>query len=456
MKASHNNAWRIMRNGEIARIIGLSTILLAFLLSAASASGYSVIEDDLEFRVDYPVEMEVGSCYTISFWMKASENLTDLVVVLSIHYHRNSEVDTLYSDTIISEEEVSAGWTKSKTINICIPSEEPKDPYIRADLEFSYKLNGSDKELSYEWYMSIVREESYEDLQSRVSSLQNKISSLEDEIDDLEKELNEKSQKLEDLEEAYQQLLAEYSSLKSSYQELEDDYNKLKDDYSSLESAYKSLSDTHQSTIISLEKLKTEYESLSRRYESLSKQYASLLKDYESTLAELRTYKAMYSDLKARHDDLRMRHDELIAEAARLRQKISDLEENYVNLSRVYEATLGESNLTKNILFAQTAAVAAGLGIYALLSRRFGRVSPPRPAEAQEEGNSEKKIQKILSGRRITIPSDAAAKLGIKEGDKVEIDYANGKLIVKPVKEQPSGERGEGEKNLEEAEDKTS
>jgi len=33
------------------------------------------------------------------------------------------------------------------------------------------------------------------------------------------------------------------------------------------------------------------------------------------------------------------------------------------------------------------------------------------------------KIQKILSGRRVTIPSDAAARLGMKEGDLAEIDY---------------------------------
>jgi AbrB family looped-hinge helix DNA binding protein len=137
-----------------------------------------------------------------------------------------------------------------------------------------------------------------------------------------------------------------------------------------------------------------------------------------------------------RHEDLRARHDALIAEAAQLRQKLADLEEDYSSLNRIYEATLGESSLTKNILFAQTAAVAAGLGIYAVLSRRLAK--KPRSPEAAEEGNGEKKIQKILSGRRITIPSDAAARLGIKEGDLVEIDYGNGSIIIRPVEKDPA------------------
>jgi AbrB family looped-hinge helix DNA binding protein len=151
----------------------------------------------------------------------------------------------------------------------------------------------------------------------------------------------------------------------------------------------------------------------------------------------------MYEDLKAKHDDLRSRHDALIAEAAQLRQKLADLEEDYSYLNRVYEATLGESSLTKNILFAQTAAVAAGLGIYAVLSRRLAK--KPRSPEAAEEGNGEKKTQKILSGRRVTIPSDAAARLGIKEGDLVEINYGNGSIVIRPVEKkmpEPKPEAG--------------
>ena len=425
-----------MKSGEALRLLSASIILAALMISAASASGYSAIEDDMEFRVDYPVEVKVGSCYTVSFWMKAAENLTDLLVVFSVHYHRDSQVETLYSETIISESEVEAGWTKSKSMQICIPREEPADPYLRADLEFSYKLNGSEKELDYEWYMSIVREETYGELESELQSLEDKVSDLKAEVKDLQDLVEEKNQKIEELEEAYQQLLAEYSSLKASYQELESDYDRLRGEYEDLENAYSSLDSAHQSTLISLEKLKTRYESLTSQYEGLSQQYASLLKDYESTLAELRTYKDMYADLKSRHEDLRSRHDELIAEAASLRQRISDLESDYQSLSRIYEATLGESNLTKNALLAQTAAVATGIGVYALVSRRLERRSRGKPSEQAEEGN-ERKVQKILSGRRITIPSDAAARLGLKEGDRVEIDYGNGKLIIKPVREKP-------------------
>ncbi|HDD39769.1 MAG TPA: AbrB/MazE/SpoVT family DNA-binding domain-containing protein [Nitrososphaeria archaeon] len=58
-----------------------------------------------------------------------------------------------------------------------------------------------------------------------------------------------------------------------------------------------------------------------------------------------------------------------------------------------------------------------------------------RPGEAPVEGNGEKRVQKVLSGRRVTIPSEVASELGLKEGDQVEVDYGNGAIIIKPVKE---------------------
>jgi AbrB family looped-hinge helix DNA binding protein len=300
-------------------------------------------------------------------------------------------------------------------------------------MEFYY--NGSTR-LSHGFYMSIVRAETYAELESQVSMLRSKVSDLEGRISALEKELDQKHQELSQLKEDYNCLLASYLSLKESYQKLKDDYQKLQEDYSKLQGSYESLSDKHQSTLLDLERMRTLYDSLARQFDKLEEQYSSLLKDYESTLSELRTYKSMYEDLKAKHDDLRSRHDALIAEAAQLRQKLTDLEEDYSYLNRIYEATLGESSLTKNILFAQTAAVAAGVGLYAVLSRKLAK--KPRSPEAIEEGDGEKKIQKILSGRRITIPIDAAARLGLKEGDLVKIDYGNGSIVIRPVERRVS------------------
>ncbi len=402
--------------------------LLATVIMASSAQGFSTIENDLEYRLDYPIEIKTGSCVTLSFWMKASKTLADVTVSLSIFYHRDSRVDTLYSGVVLSEGLLTAGSTRSKSISICIPREAPAEPYLRAKVQFYY--NGSER-LSHEWYMSVVRNLTYEDLESEISKLRGKVSNLEN-------ELREKCQELNHLREDYKTLLASYSSLQESYQKLKEEYLRLKDDYqdlqeeySSLQNSYNSLSDKHQSALLDLERARTLYESLMKQFDKLEEQYRLLLKDYESTLSELRTYKAMYEDLKSRHDDLRSRHDVLIAEASQLRQRLADLEEDYSYLNRVYEATLGESSLTKNILLAQTAAVAAGVGIYAALSRKIPK--KPRSLETAEEGNSEKKVQKVLSGRRITIPSDAAAKLGLREGDLVEIDYGNGSIIIKPV-----------------------
>lgn len=438
-----------MSGQKMVQLIGLIAVLAA-LISTVSAQGYSQVENDLEFRVDYPIEVKVGSCVTINFWMKVSQNLTGLVVNLAIYYHENSEVETLYSEVIVSVDQADTGWTKSKSIQICVPREEPVDPHLRAKLEFRYKVDGTDRELDHEWYMSVVRDETYEELESEVASLRDKVSELKHEVKELEDELEAKTEELKSLQEEYHSLLAEHSALDASYQQLKEDYEdlekkykELKEDYSSLRGSYRSLSESHQSTLIELEKLKTSYESLSKQYENLEEQYRFLLKDYESTLSELRAYKSMYSDLKSRHEDLRARHDELIAEAASLRQRIADLEEEYSYLNRVYQATLGESSLAKNVLFAQTAAVAAGLGIYAFLSRKLARRG--RSAPAIEEANGEKKVQKILSGRRITIPSEIASKLGLKKGDEVEVDYADGMIIVKPVKEEAGGESGRPE-----------
>jgi len=412
----------------------LGILLLAMAASPAFAYGYSVVEDDVEVRMDYPIEMTIGTCYTITFWMKASQNLTDLTVVLTIYYHADSSANPLYSQTIISEESVEVGWTKSKTIQVCIPDTHPTDPYVRSELQLYYTINGTEKTLSYEWYMAIVRSQSYENLESQVDDLQDEISDLKNEINQLKDQLDEKEQALKDLQEAYEDLLSSYSSLTEKYQQAKADLESLSEDYENLEKSYQSLQDEHQATVIELEKLRSKYEMLTKNYDGLEERYQSLLSDYQTTLSELNTYKAMYLDLKSRHEDLRSRHDDLIAEAASLRQKIADLERDYGELNRIYQATLGESSMTKNLLFAQTAAVLAGIGIYALLSRRFVKRAA-KPSESPIEGNGEKRLQKVLSGRRVTIPSEVASKLGLKEGDQVEVDYGDGAIIIKPVKE---------------------
>ena len=426
---------------------GLLAILVMSIASVGvSAYGYSVFEDDIELRIDYPVEMKIGTCSTVTFWMKASQNLTDLLVVLTIYYHSDSSANPLYSDTIISEGSVEAGWTKSKSIQICIPRAAPKDPYVRAQLEISYELNGTDKELRYEWYMSVVRSKTYDELESEIADLKNTIKDLENQIESLQSELDEKIESLQNLQDCYEELLTNYSSLLEKYRQLKSSFNALSEEHQQLEDEYQSLKDSHHATLVDLEKLKTKYELLTKDYGDLEEKYGSLLKDYETTLAELKSYKSLYFDLKSRHESLQSRHNELIAEVSSLRQRLSDLEEDYGALSKIYEATLGENNLTKNVLFAQTAAVAAGLGAYAIMYKRYGR-RRSESLESPKEGNGEKKVQKVLSGRRITIPSEVAAKLGLKEGDQVEVDYGNGEIIVRPVKEsvKPFEEAGKRE-----------
>jgi len=439
-----------MSHRRIIELMVLITLVTSVAATSAWGYGYSVLEDDIEFRVDYPVEMKIDTCSTVTFWMKAAQNLTDLLVVLTIYYHSDSSANPLYSNTIISEDSVEAGWTESKSIQICVPRATPKDPYVRAQLEISYELNGTDKELRYEWYMSIVRSKTYDELESEIADLKNTIKDLENQIEDLQSELDEKIESLQNLQGDYEELLTNYSSLLEKYQQLKSSFNALSEEYQQLEDEYQSLKDSHHATLVDLEKLKTKYELLMKDYGDLEEKYSSLLKDYETTLSELKSYKSLYLDLKSRHESLQSRHNELIAEVSSLRQRLSDLEEDYGALSKIYEATLGESNLTKNILFAQTAAVAAGLGAYAIMHKRYGRRGS-ESLESPKEGNGEKKVQKVLSGRRITIPSEVAAKLGLKEGDQVEVDYGDGEIIVRPVKEAAKASEEAGKHETREA-----
>ena len=436
-----------MKSVSKAGIIGLILLLVAASIPMVAAQGYSIIENDIEMKFNYPPEIKLGTCFSLSFWMKAKKNLTDLDVRLTIFHHRDSYTGVIYDEVIVSEAEVTEGWTTSKTIDICVPRDGVPDPYLQADVQVSYTIDASDVHLEHEWYMSIVRDETYEELEEelseanqRIDYLEDKINDLKDEVDELEEELEAKERELEELKEDYDQLLSEYNNLLNRYEELKKEYSDLSEEYSALEEEYDQLRDTHQSTLLDLERLRTKYELLSDDYSELDETYRSLLQDYENTLAELRTYKTMYDDLKRRHEDLQGRHNEAIAEIASLKQRVKDLEEDYGILSRMYRATLDESTMAKSIILAQAAAVLAGIGIYILVSRRMTRRPPEaRPREGNtNEANSEKKVQKVLSGRRVTIPSAVAEKLGLKEGDKVEVEYGNGQIVIKPYKEPES------------------
>ena len=435
------NRYILMSIGK-GRIIGLILLVLLMTLSPVMAQGYSLIENDVEMRFNYPSEIKMGTCITVSFWMKAKNNLTDLSVRLTLTYHADSYTQVIYDKIIVSETSVTEGWTTSKSINVCIPREVAPDPHLQADLETSYKVNGSSKVLEHDWYMSIVRSETYEELEEELEEARSKINNLKDEIDDLKAELDEKEEALESLQEEHNNLLSCYQQLQSKYEQLEKSYQELTNQYKELDQRYEDLRDKHQQTLLDLERLRAKYDLLSRDYGKLDENYRNLLKDYENTLADLKTYRSMYQELKTRYGDLESRYHDALAEGASLRQRVADLESRYGDLSRTYQSLLGENILAKNVIFAQAAAVAAGVGIYLLVSRRFLGRAGGRSKGANSnsnEGNS-KRVQKILSGRRVTIPRDVAERLGLKEGDKVEICFGDGHMIVKPIEKEASNE----------------
>jgi len=437
----------------------MGLILIAFLmaLTPVAAQGYSLIEDDVEIKFNYPPEIKTGMCISISFWMKAKNDLTDLNVRLTLTYHADSYTQVIYDEVIVSETSVTEGWTTSKSINVCIPREAAPEPYLQADLEASYQVDGSPKVLDHDWYMSIVRSETYDeledeleeaqaeidDLRDEISYLKAKLDEKQDEIDYLKAKLDEKEKALEDLRKKHNDLLDRYRRLQSKYEQLEKSYQDLTNQYRELDQRYEDLRDKHQQALLDLERLRTKYDLLSRDYGKLDESYRNLLKDYENTLADLKTYRSMYQELKIRYGDLEGKYHDALAEGARLRQRVTDLESRYVDLSRTYQSLLGENILAKNVIFAQAAAVVAGVGIYVLVSKKVLGRSGGKSESANSnynEGNL-KRIQKILSGRRVTIPRDAAERLGLREGDMVEILLGDGHVIIKPVEKEASDER---------------
>lgn len=443
-----------MHRLAIGIIVGVIIILM---ISPVYAEAYNAILQDENIRISlyYPPEVKINSCYNFRFEAQAFNTFTIDEIRLTIKMYRDGVTETLYDEVLINDLPVTNGWTFSKNIVICIPTPKRPDPFLEAKIHANYVFDdSSEKELSTEWYMSTIRRKTYDELVSELDEAKRKIKYLEEKIDELNKDIDMLEDDLDNLSNKYDKLLSDYSTLENSYRKLQEDYTSLQNRYMSLQDEYKSLNEEYRKLLIDYEKLRTLYQELSDSNKQLQSNYNSLREDYTSLSKEYYRLQGIYQDLSERYNDLKNRYESSINTIGQLQSTINNLEqtirekEEKINeLNLIYTSAANENTLTKSILYIQTAAIAgAGAGIYIMNLRRRKSIPPPPPStpavettspkEEKPENSGNGKIQKILSGRRITLPRDALEKLNIKEGGRVIVELHDGFIKVIPVKEE--------------------
>ncbi len=440
------------------------TVIMVFTLALivatpANGEAYTAILQDENLRISlyYPPEVKINSCYNFRFEAQAFESLTIGEIRLKVKMYRNGVTETLHDSILVDDTAVGSGWTFSKNIVVCIPTPRRPDPFLEAEIYASYTLDSGDtKTLSTEWYMSTVRTKTYDELLSELDETKKKIKYLEGRVRDLEDDIEELEERLSNMSRSYNELLTDYKALQKSFQRLQDDYGSLQQKYIGLQDEYKNLSEEYRKLLIDYEKLRTLYEKLIDENKQLQSNYNSLREDYISLTKEYYSLQGVHQDLTERYNDLTSRYELNIETIGQLQSTINSLEktirekdEKINELNLIYSSTASENTLTKSILYAQTAAVVGvGAGIYIMSLRRrkaaqpstgFSSqplVPPPPTAPLKEEmknsGNG--RVQKILSGRRITLPRDALEKLNINEGGKVVVEVYDDYVKIMPVK----------------------
>lgn len=441
---------------RLAIVMVLAMVTVFASLSQVHGEAYNtiIVDENLEVSLSYPPEVKFGSCYTFRFKAKAFDTLTIDKIKLTIKMFTNGLAETLYDKVLISSETVTSSWTFSKNIQICIPSRPKPDPYLEGKIYVEYSTDDDDPTLSAEWYMSTVREMTYDELASELEEAEREIEDLEELIRDLQLLIEDLEDEIESLSKNYNKLSSSYESLSNNYLKVQEDYREIQEKYNKLEEDYKKLNEEYDKLLIDYEKLRTSYENLIKNNEQLQSNYDSLRDDYRSLSDEYNRLRGMHQDLTDRYNELKSRYESSINTIGRLESTISNLEESVREkqqkideLNLIYASTANENTLTKNILYAQTAAVAGiGMSIFVMSLRRKKMPPPPSTVEPTAtptrgegtENSKNGKIQKVLSGRRITLPRDAVEKLNIKEGGKVIVEVYEDYVKVIPVKEEIS------------------
>ncbi len=455
----------------------LLLLLGSLLLPAGNAITFNSLIDDgkLAVTINYPSEVKRGTCFNVRVEVNALTAMSDLNVTLVIELRSGPSVYVLFTGKVVDDWSGSGPVTNS-IVGACVTSSHPTGVIVlRTSIE--YKLGSDRLTLVSSFLMGLARDTTYDELAALYSAAQNEISRLRSAVDDLRREaerlrariseltseVSALNARLDALRERYDRLQSDYASLLSRYQELQQSYAKLQDDYENLTRQHEALRATNSELRKAYDALQKELEKLRAEYAELQKQHASLT--------------ALHEDLKRRYAQLDSAHQEAVRQIGSLTGALEERGRQMDALMAMLDNALRERNVFSNIVIAQALGL-GGLGALYLIERRRFRRSGPSAApsvkvpeggsggpsanganspglqsaqgaqsqtdlQSQENGNGGL-IQKVISGRRITIPKKLAELLGVDVGDQVELGVIGDALMVrkyrKPADGQPPAE----------------
>jgi predicted nucleic acid-binding Zn-ribbon protein len=453
-------------------------LLGSLLLPAGNAITFNSLIDDgkLAVTLNYPSEVKRGTCFNVRVEVNALTAMSDLNVTLVIELRSGPSVYVLFTGKVVDDWSGGPGPVTNSIVGACVTSSHPTGVIVlRTSIEYNI---GSDRlTLVSSFLMGLARDTTYDELAALYSAAQNEISRLRSAVDDLRREaerlrariselmseVSALNARLDALRERYERLQSDYASLLSRYQELQQSYAKLQDDYENLTRQHEALRATNSELRKAYDALQKELEKLRAEYAELQKQHASLT--------------ALHEDLKRRYAQLDSAHQEAVKQIGSLTGALEERGRQMDALMAMLDNALRERNVFSNIVIAQALGL-GGLGALYLIERRRFRRSGPSAApsvkvpeggsggpsangantpslqsaqgaqsqtdlQSQENGNGGL-IQKVISGRRITIPKKLAELLGVDVGDQVELGVIGDALMVrkyrKPADGQPPAE----------------
>jgi len=433
-----------------------AVVMAVSIATPVYADGFNTVVEDtrIRLRLDYPPEVKAGSCFSITSDIVVLGDLAGLKVTIKIVQQGDSGGTVILDTKLLDELSVSAGFEHLRTLNLCLPSSS-SNPFLEANITATYTAGDTSYKTKSVLFMSIVRSKTYSELSAELSSanawinfLRDEIKRLEGEVRRLSDEVSSLKARLESAESMANDLRSKYQDLLGKHTELSAKYSELVSNYKSLKESFDSLNERYLSLLMDYGSLKGTYESLRASFETLQSSYEELRKDYGDVSRKLSSLQSLYSDLSSRHEELKKSYEESIKTIGSLQGALREREREAALLRANLEGAVSESSLAKSLAAAQAAGIAL-LGAYTYMRRRTkksvetrrdeGKQGNPNPAPSEGEGpdnpgnpgSVDARIQRVLSGRRITIPSDIAERMGLRIGDAVSVSLLKDYLAVK-------------------------
>lgn len=469
-------------SGRIRLQVFLTAALIAVALvfSTAYAQAYNIVVEDarIKVRLTYPPEVEIGSCFNLQIEVTALSAIDNLNLTLKVVYFYDSASQTLFNNILINNVDVPGpGVVLFRNIGLCIPAPAAVDPWLEAKIKLDYITDSTPVEFTNTFYLSTVRRTSYERLSSMLAEANRELSRLRSEVDRLRSEVASLKTRLEDAAAREEALRAKIEELTRIREELEKRLSELQAIRAELEKQLADLSSRYDKLVTDNAALQERHRGLMDSYALLQKSYEELRRDYDAVSRDLASTTGLYNDLRSRHESLRTSYEDSVKTVGQLQGSLSELERQREVLEAMLAQTTGESGFFRSVAVGQgVGLIALGGGMTAwLLLRRRGRPAsgqqpvaaqqpppaPPTPPtqqsnpaptnqhqattstappaaqvqmmEAAPESDNEI-VQKVISGRRVTIPSRLADRLGIGIGDHVKIGLLGDKIVLMPIR----------------------